>query len=71
MKINADGINHDQSAAYRQGHFNSVKRVSVMNFPVKIRIVDNGFVVLKDGKEFVFNKIQDLCKFIENELAAK
>lgn len=37
-------------------------------YPIQMRKVENGFIVLKDGIEYVFNEIKDLVQFMEKEM---
>lgn len=40
-----------------------------VDYPVKIRTVENGIVVSMDHKEFVFTHFQELVSFLKEHLA--
>ena len=37
-------------------------------FPFQIRKVENGFILCTNGKEFVFNKLEEMTKLLAKEL---
>lgn len=39
-------------------------------YPLQVRKVENGFIILKNGFEFVFGDTKELLKFLEGEFNA-